>query len=141
MVTGAVLTVGLAGTWAVSGHSAVGVQPAIALPADVLHLTAMGAWLGGLVVLTVALRRQGPDDPDELARAVGRFSPMAFGCVVVLIGTGIYQSWRQMGSWSAFLDTAYGVILLAKLLTVGALLAVAAVSRHAVRHMPRAGGA
>lgn len=134
---GTVLAVGMAITWSVSGHAAVGLQPEIALPVDVAHLLAMAVWLGGLLVLAIALRRA-PRDADqypELATAVDRFSPIAFGCVTVLVGTGTYQSWRQLGTWSAFLDTAYGQVLLAKLIAVSAMLVAAAVSRRAVRRM------
>ena len=136
-VGGAVLAIGIAATWSTSGHAAVGLQPEIALPADVAHLVAMSVWLGGLLVLALALRRTPtePDEQRELATAVARFSPIAFGCVAVLVSTGIYQSWRQLGSWSAFLATDYGRVLLFKLIAVGALLAAAALSRRAVGQM------
>jgi copper transport protein len=136
---GAVLAAATASTWSVSGHAAVGLQPQIAFPADIAHLLAMGVWLGGLAALAMALRRTPADaeEPGELARAVTRFSTIAFGCVVVLVGTGTYQSWRQLGTWSAFLDTDYGRLLGVKILLVGALVATAAVSRAAVARMRR----
>ncbi|MEN3269433.1 FixH family protein [Pseudonocardia sp.] len=128
VAAGGLLGIALAATWSVSGHAADGLQPGIALPVDVAHLLAMGVWLGGLFVLALALRR-----PDAgLDRVVARFSPIAFGCVVLLAATGTYQSWRQLGSWSAFLDTDYGRLLLVKILAVAALLGVASVSRRAV---------
>jgi len=136
-VAGAALGAGIAATWSVSGHAVVGPQPQIAFPADVAHLLAMAIWLGGLAALALALRRA-PTDPDErgeLAGAVTRFSPIAFSCVTALVGTGIYQSWRQLGTWSAFLDTDYGRLLGVKILAVGALLAVAALSHRAVHRM------
>jgi copper transport protein len=133
-VGGAVLAIGIATTWSASGHAAVGLQPEIALPADVAHLVAMSVWLGGLLVLALALRRTPtePDEQRELAAAVARFSPIAFGCVAVLVTTGTYQSWRQLGSWPAFLATDYGRVLLLKLIAVSALLTAAALSRRAV---------
>jgi copper transport protein len=136
---GAVLAAATAATWSVSGHAAVGLQPYLALPADVAHLVAMAVWLGGLATLAVALRRTPTDaeEPGELASAVTRFSTVAFGCVVVVVGTGTYQSWRQLGSWSAFFDTDYGRVLGVKILLVGVLLAAAALSRRAVGRMRR----
>jgi copper transport protein len=118
------LTAGLAATWSMSGHAAVGLQPQLALPADVLHLAAMGVWLGGLVVLW---RAKPP------AEAVRQFSRVAFVCVVVLVATGTYQSWRQMGSWQAFLDTGYGRLLLLKIAAVTVVLGAAWFSRRWVR--------
>jgi copper transport protein len=117
---------GLAVTWSMSGHAAAGLQPRFALPADVLHLAAMGVWLGGLVVLW----RAKPPLP-----AVQRFSRVAFTCVVVLVVTGTYQSWRQMGSWLAFLDTGYSRLLLLKItaVAVAAVLGAAWFSRRWVR--------
>lgn len=133
---GAVLATALATTWAAAGHARTGIQPGIALPVDVVHLLAMAVWLGGLATLTVLLWRA-PEAPAgrELAEAVGRFSRIAFGAVVVLVGTGTYQSWRQLGSWSAFATTDYGRLLLLKLILVAAILAAASFSRRAAARM------
>lgn len=49
------LAVSLALTWAAAGHAAVVSQRVLALPVDVVHLVAMGVWLGGLVTLVVIL--------------------------------------------------------------------------------------
>jgi hypothetical protein len=40
--------------------------------------------------------------------AVTRFSRIAFISVCVLAVTGLYQSWRQVGSLSALVDTRFG---------------------------------
>jgi copper transport protein len=136
-VLGSVVAIGLAATWSVSGHAEVGLQAEVALPVDVAHLVAMAVWLGGLTVLTLTLR-QAPTEPDhrqDLGAAVARFSQIALGCVVVLTCTGAYQAWRQLGAWTAFLGTDYGRVLLAKLMAVGVLLSVAALSRRAVHRM------
>ena len=93
------LTVGIATTWAVSGHADTGIQTALAVPVDVAHLTAMAVWLGGLAMLAgIVLGRGGPEQRAEKARLVRRFSPIALSCVIVLVGTGTYQSWRQVGT-------------------------------------------
>ncbi|MGH3798388.1 MAG: copper resistance protein CopC [Pseudonocardiaceae bacterium] len=131
---GVALAVGLASTWSASGHAAVGIQPALAFPVDVVHLLAMGVWLGGLVTL-VAVLRNPVAAGVEVSRAVSRFSSIATGSVVVLIGTGSYQSWRQLGSWAAFVTTDYGRLLLVKLGVFALLLSVAAFSRRwIIRH-------
>jgi copper transport protein len=122
--TGAALAVGLALTWAAAEHAVAGPQVPLAVTSSVLHLLATAVWLGGLVALLTTLR----DSPD--ASTVARFSRVALACVTVLAVTGVYQSWRGLGSWPALTGTTYGRLLLAKLAGVCVLLAVAAVSRR-----------
>ncbi|MGW7407928.1 copper resistance CopC/CopD family protein [Streptomyces sp. NPDC054833] len=128
-IGGTVVAAGLAASWAMAEHASTGLQPGIAMPVDVLHLLAVAAWLGGLVALLVALHRAPADTPVEAA-AVHRFSRLAFGSVAALVATGIYQSWRQLGSWSAFTDTRYGQLLLVKIGLVLLLVGIAWISRR-----------
>ncbi|MBE4740486.1 copper resistance protein CopC/CopD [Streptomyces sp. ND05-3B] len=127
LVCGALLSLGLAGTWAAAEHASAGIQVPVAMTSSVLHLLAMAVWLGGLTALLTVLYRA----PRTLtATVVDRFSRLAFASVVVLVVTGVYQSWRGLGSWSAFTSTAYGEVLVAKLVAVLLLLAAAAFSRR-----------
>ncbi|WUS98072.1 copper resistance protein CopC [Streptomyces sp. NBC_00708] len=125
-IGGAVIAAGIAGTWALAEHASTGIQPGIAMPVDVLHLLAVAAWLGGLVALLTALYRT----PDLTSAAVRRFSTIAFVSVLVLVATGVYQSWRQVGTWSALTDTGYGQLLLVKVGLVAVLVGIASVSRR-----------
>jgi copper transport protein len=128
-VGGTVVAAGLAATWAMSEHASVGLQAGIAMPVDVVHLLAVAAWLGGLASLLVALYRAPAETPVS-ALAVRRFSRVAFGSVVALVVTGTYQSWRQLGSWTAFTDTRYGQLLLVKIALVAVLVGIAYLSRR-----------
>jgi copper transport protein len=123
---GTVIAAGLAATWAMSEHASVGIQPTVAIPVDILHLLAMAVWLGGLVALVTALYRTMGVEPA----AVRRFSRLAFGCVCVLVGTGIYQAWRQVGSWHALFTTKYGQLLIVKIGLVVLMLGAAVISRR-----------
>ncbi|MFF4278179.1 FixH family protein [Streptomyces kronopolitis] len=125
-IGGAIIAAGLAATWAMAEHASTGLQTAVAMPVDVLHLLAVATWLGGLAALVVSLY-WGP--PVERA-AVRRFSRIAFGSVLVLVATGIYQSWRQVGTWRALTDTTYGWLLLLKAGLVTVLVGIAWVSRR-----------
>ncbi|MFE7168943.1 copper resistance CopC/CopD family protein [Streptomyces sp. NPDC057616] len=158
-VTGALFAVGLAVTWAVAEHASAGAQVALAIPVAVLHLLAMAVWMGGLVTLLVLLRGRasgieshgsgssrsesdgsesdGSENPASEtpasalpASAIARFSTVAFRAVVVLVGTGVYQSWRQVGSWSELSTTSYGRTLTLKLAAVILVLTAAAFSRQ-----------
>ncbi|MEU1404204.1 copper resistance protein CopC [Streptomyces sp. NPDC005728] len=128
-IGGVVVAAGLAASWAMAEHASTGLQPGIAMPVDVLHLLAVAAWLGGLTTLLVALFRAPAETPIEAA-AVRRFSRLALGSVTTLVATGTYQSWRQLGSWSAFTETRYGQLLLVKIGLVTLLVGVAWISRR-----------
>lgn len=136
-IGGAVIATGIAGTWALAEHASTGIQPGIAMPVDVLHLLAVAGWLGGLAALLVALYRT----PDITAGAVQRFSRLAFGSVLVLAATGLYQSWRQVGSWSALTGTRYGQLLLLKVALVAVLVGVAWISRRWTARLTERAGA
>ncbi|MFE5791695.1 copper resistance CopC/CopD family protein [Streptomyces sp. NPDC056503] len=123
---GTVVAAGIAGTWALAEHASTGIQPGIAMPVDILHLLAVAAWLGGLTTLLVALYRA----PSVERAAVERFSRVAFASVAVLVATGLYQSWRQVGSWSALTGTRYGQLLLVKIGLMGVLVGIAWISRR-----------
>ncbi|MFD7257327.1 copper resistance protein CopC [Streptomyces sp. NPDC059874] len=124
-IGGAVVSAGIAATWALSEHASTGIQPGIAMPADILHLLAVATWLGGLTALLVALYKVPGIERD----AVQRFSKIGFVSVLVLTVTGVYQSWRQVGSWSALTGTDYGRLLLVKVGLVAVLVALAYLSR------------
>ena len=128
-IGGGVVAAGLAASWALAEHASTGLQPGIAMPVDVVHLLAVATWLGGLSALLVALYRA-PADNLVGRTAVQNFSRIAFGSVLALVATGIYQSWRQLGSWSAFTDTGYGQLLLVKIGLVALLVGIASISRR-----------
>ncbi|MFD9651684.1 copper resistance CopC/CopD family protein [Streptomyces mirabilis] len=128
-IGGAVVAAGLAASWAMAEHASTGIQAGLAMPVDVLHLLAVAVWLGGLSTLLVALFRA-PAETQIDAVAVRRFSRLAFGSVTVLAATGIYQSWRQVGSWSALTGTWYGQLLLIKIGLVAVLVGIAWISRR-----------
>src|SRR5262249_48692281 len=143
------LTIGLASTWAVADHAGTGIQVPLAVPSDILHLSAMAVWGGGLVTLvTVVLRRQASPGAArrtdqrryqaataEAAQAVSRFSPIALGCVAILVVTGSYQAWRGTGGWAALFDTTYGQLLLAKIGGMCALIALGGLARQRVARL------
>ncbi|MEU1049092.1 copper resistance protein CopC [Streptomyces sp. NPDC005897] len=121
---GGALAVGLALTWAAAEHASAGIQVPLATTSATLHLLATAVWLGGLTALVLTLRSTAD------AATVARFSRVAFVSVTVLVITGVYQSWRGLGSWEALTGTTYGRLLLAKVVLVAVLLAAAAVSRR-----------
>ncbi|WP_371548156.1 copper resistance CopC/CopD family protein [Streptomyces sp. NBC_00554] len=124
---GGLLALGLAVTWAAADHASAGIQVPVAMVSSVLHLLAMAVWLGGLTALLTALYR--PAEPVPAA-VVTRFSRLALTSVAVLAVTGVYQSWRGLGSWDALTSTSYGRLLVVKLCAVLLLLVGAGYSRR-----------
>ncbi|MFG2498291.1 copper resistance CopC/CopD family protein [Streptomyces sp. NPDC048441] len=136
-IGGGVVAIGLGATWAMAEHASTGIQAGLAMPVDVVHLLAVATWLGGLAALVVALYFA----PSVEAGAVRRFSRVALCSVTALAATGLYQSWRQVGSWSALTGTSYGQLLLVKVGLVVVLVGIAWTSRRwTARIAGQAGG-
>jgi copper transport protein len=131
VAAGVALGLGLLGTLPLGGHANTGAHRVLALLADTGHLAGMSVWLGGLVVLSGLLLRR--DVPTDLTDVVSRFSRVAFLSVLVLVGTGVLASLREVGSVDALLDTDYGKLLTIKLELVLLILAIASMSRSWVR--------
>ncbi len=126
----AVVAVGLLLTPGLSGHAGTGDLVPLAIVADAAHVGGVSLWLGGLVVLlAVVLRRK---HLDELREVVPRYSRLALAAISVIVVSGAFQAWRQLGSLSNLRDTDYGKLLTAKLLAFGVLIITAAFSREIV---------
>jgi putative copper resistance protein D len=124
------LIIGVA--WA--GHAGMGTGPVGVLFAanHVLHLISGAAWLGGLVPLGFALRRNRRDPGASTAatvRYLERFSTVGIAAVCALILTGSINVQFLIGSVGAAVASDWGRVLLLKLTLVGILLGVATVNR------------
>src|SRR6478609_4684952 len=71
-------------------------------------------WVGGLLALVVHLRRF----PDELRRAVPRFSAAALLCVIAVGLSGIVESVVTLHVWDALSTTERGHLIIAKTLAL-----------------------
>jgi copper transport protein len=132
----ALLGVGVAATFAYAGHGYTGRWPVVGFALDTTHIVAASLWLGGLVLLALALRRQ--IDPRDSAQALGRFSRIALPAIGVVVVAGALQGWRQVGTWSALSHTSYGRLLIVKVLVVVAIVIIASASRDTLRDRRRA---
>ncbi len=134
---GALLGLAIAATPGLAGHADTGEHTALAVPIDAVHVAAMCVWLGGLVVL-VALAVRRADHP-ALGSTFRRFSATALWCVVAIVVSGVFASWRQVGfTFADYRNTTFGRLLLTKLAIFLVLIALAAVSRALVRRGARA---
>jgi copper transport protein len=125
-----VLAAALVVTPALSGHAAAGPDAAVGVVVGVVHFSAAAVWFGGLVLLGTCVL---PRAEVGLLQAVPRFSSVAFTAMVVIVASGMVQGWRQLGSLQALGQTAYGRLLVAKVVVFLLLIAVAGRSRVLVR--------
>lgn len=125
----ALLAVAVLWSVAADGHAAAGADAWLALPITTVHLAAMAAWVGGLLVLAGFVVPRLDGDDAGLAR-LRRWSVVAFAAVALLIVTGEYQAWRQLDPLQSLTSTAYGITLLVKLGLVAVAIAAAFASNR-----------
>ncbi|MEX0949432.1 MAG: copper resistance protein CopC [Acidimicrobiia bacterium] len=130
----ALFAVLIAATPGLSGHASSGDLVELAVVTDTVHVLAMGLWVGGLVALAVVVLRRHAT-VAEMEQPVRRWSRLAFGCVAVLVATGAFQAWRQVGNLTALRSTEYGRMLIIKVLLFAGLLMLATFSREIVRFL------
>ena len=117
-------------TWSAAGHAGVGSWEPWTYLLDTTHLVFVSAWAGGLVVLARGLRHW---TEQEQAALLPGWSRLAFWSVVVLVGTGVFASIREVGELGALFSTRYGLLLVAKYALVGLMLLFALVGRAYIR--------
>jgi putative copper export protein/methionine-rich copper-binding protein CopC len=121
-----VLAAGYLTLLAFSGHARLAPGAPLSGPLlDVIHLLAGAAWLGGIVLLGLALH-PGPGDDADVALLAGRFSPVALTAAATLAVTGVFATEAQVPTASDLSGTIYGRLLLAKLVLVAVLVAMSA---------------
>lgn len=92
-----------------------------------LHLIGAAVWVGGMVMLGLAVgaarRTVAEDERVALFRALGRRFAIAGGiAMLVLIATGTDMASDRLPTWDALTDTDYGERLLEKLALVAVVI-------------------
>ncbi len=125
---------------ALSGHGSTQSPVALDFPVNVVHVAAMGVWLGGLAALLfVAPRATRELDPADrsrlLAASLSRFSEVALIAVGAILLTGLIQAYVYVRHPGDLLSTGYGRAVLAKFLLLLVLIGIGAYNRR--RSVPR----
>ena len=127
---------------ALAGHAGQKSPRGLSLPLDAAHLGAAGIWLGGLIGIVIFWLTVGrAARAAALALVVPRFSLVAFGSVLLLIGTGIGQSLLELPTFATLWQTSYGKALLVKIALLAAALVLAAVNLARTKPRLQAGDA
>jgi copper resistance protein D len=135
LLTAAVLlaaTLAVVAPW--TSHAAARLESrGVLLLLDGAHQLAAAVWIGGLLHLTAAAvgRRERPW-PVALLR---RFSSLAVGAVVGLVAAGVGLTLYYAPGSTALFGTAYGLMVLTKIVILGGLLTLGAFNSRAIRRM------
>jgi putative copper resistance protein D len=135
---GLFLSAALLATIAFTGHADAEMGPGHGrhLLADMIHLLAVGAWLGSLPLLLHLLSRQRA--PSAVAHeAARRYSLLGMVSVALILASGIVNSWYTVGSFSALVTSQHGRLLSLKLVLFLLMLGLAA--RNFFAETPRLG--
>jgi putative copper export protein/mono/diheme cytochrome c family protein len=118
-------------TTTLTGHASGWGDLTVSVAVDWIHAVAASAWVGGLLALAVVIFRSEPHwPPASLAILAPRFSRLAGACLLVVVLTGSYNAWAQLGALSRLWTTTYGGVLIVKLLLVVVLIGLGAVNRY-----------
>ena len=121
--------------WTGHGAASEGRAGLVHLWADIFHLLAAGAWIGGIAAFGwLLLRPVAAMSEDHLRlshRTLDRFSVVGSVVVGVIVASGLVNSYMLVGPMH-IVDlpvTLYGQLLLVKLALVAAMVALAAANR------------
>ena len=135
-ILAAVLVAAYLGSLAFAGHGAEGLGAAqnIHLVGDFLHLNAAGLWLGALVPLVLLLAYLAHFQEDgwalAAARAGSRFSTLGILAVSILLVSGIVNAAFLLDGMHSLIDTAYGRLLLLKIVLFTTMASLAGINRQ-----------
>ncbi|MHC8309214.1 copper homeostasis membrane protein CopD [Pseudomonas sp. GT1P32] len=123
----------LLATLAPVGHGAMldGLSGQLLILNQIIHLTCVGAWLGGLLLLVMILRQPGGHAVREILQ---RFSGVGYALVAGLVITGLINVRVLTGQfWPTPLLSGFALILLIKVLLVSAMLGLALFNRQRIK--------
>ena len=130
------------GVWTIivpglSGHAGDPGRGTLTIAVDAAHVAAAAVWIGGLAQLVLVMphaTRGLADAARAQARraALGRFSTLALGCVIVIAVTGAGRALWEVGAVSQVWSTGYGRTLVVKSVLLAGLVALGYRNRGAL---------
>jgi cytochrome c oxidase assembly factor CtaG/putative copper export protein len=90
-----------------TGHSSASSSHDLATSSLMIHVGAVGLWVGGLFALAIVARAR----TGAMAIAVPRFSRLALWCFVAVGISGVVNAAIRVGSVSALWTSRYGVLV------------------------------
>ncbi len=117
-----------------SGHPADAGDFSLQELLDWLHLMAISVWLGGvflaLWIVFPRLPQWVETDPNRAAEFARRFSRSSAIALVVVLATGLYNTFVRLASVASLVNSEYGRTLSVKLVLVACTILVGAINRN-----------
>lgn len=109
------------------GHTATIEPRLLVIASDAGHLVAAGLWAAGAVMLAATIgRRHRRSLPLDARLLATRFSVVAGWSLAVVAVTGAALAWEILGGVDALWSTAFGRVLMIKVMAVAAIAALGA---------------
>ncbi|MFE0103022.1 CopD family protein [Streptomyces sp. NPDC059009] len=121
---------------ALRAHPPVEDSPLVGSGLTLVHLTSGALWAGGLLYVLRTLRRWRQSAPEAAAGVLGLYARVAAVLFAAITATGVCSSLRRMPPGTILdqlTETAYGRVLVAKLLFVVAVAVLAVLARRRLR--------
>lgn len=122
----------VAATPALAGHAAATANlTSFVITSDFLHVLGAASWLGSLLCIVVVglpalLTLEDGQRWQSVASLVNAFSPLALVSAAIVVASGVIASWVHLDHLSDLWTTAYGKVLVLKLVLVATTLVVGA---------------
>jgi copper resistance protein D len=97
------------------------------------HHLGTAVWVGAMAYLLISLGRV--KDSAEAGELTQRYSKMAMVGAATLVLAGVGMAWFYVGSWSGMYTTAYGIMLVAKIFLLLAMITLGAGNWFLVRRL------
>ncbi|MGF9700204.1 copper resistance CopC/CopD family protein [Paenibacillus sp. MABNR03] len=136
-----ILVLGWLLTHAMTGHPAAAEQRVLAITMDYVHLIGAAFWIGALTAMAICLPPLADKLPPKVRGdvywgAIRRFTAWGIGAVAALVATGIYSSLVILPepALTSLFTTAYGYVLIAKIILLLVMIAFAWRHARTARH-------
>lgn len=134
LTTMLVASAAIAATRSLSGHAADWGDVTIPEIVDCAHLLAVSVWAGSLIALLLSgfciLKEHADERRQNVTGIVIRWSTLAGISLAIVVVTGIYNTWREVGRADALWTTFYGKVLLVKLFLAVIIVLLGAANRY-----------
>jgi len=96
------------------GHATSFKYQSIGVTIDFLHMAAAALWIGSLLAIAILLRKK--EDETIYWLSIQRFSYWGAAFVVIIVATGVYESFQFIPTVNALFHTLYGQVIITKII-------------------------